>query len=141
MKRILLAVSAAVAMGGGAAPALAYTNATTTAAVNMRTGPDFAYPPAIVLPAGAPVTVYGCLSGWMWCDVSWGPHRGWVYGTYLAAYWQNRPTPWAYYAPRYNVPVISFHFGNYWDSHYRSRYWYRHRDRWDRWDYGRRRWR
>lgn len=140
MKRLIAAASAAFALGA-ASPAFAYTNATTTTAVYLRTGPDFAYPPAVVLPYGTPVVVLGCLNGWQWCDVTWGPHRGWVYGSYLATYWQNRPAPWYYAAPRYNVPIITFNFGPYWDSHYRHRDFYRHRDRWDRWDHGRRRWR
>ncbi|MGH7004424.1 MAG: SH3 domain-containing protein [Alphaproteobacteria bacterium] len=139
MKLVVGALTAAAAITG-AAPALAYTNAMTTTAVNMRTGPDVAYPPVIILPPNAPIVVYGCIDGWSWCDASWGPNRGWVAGAYLAAYWQNRPTPWAYAAPRYNVPVVAFQFGPYWDSYYRGRGWYRQRGYWNRWDYRNRRW-
>jgi uncharacterized protein YraI len=135
----LLALATAALVTVPAASALAY-NAVTTAPVNMRTGPDLAYPPIIVIPPNAPVTVFGCLNGWLWCDVVWGPHRGWVAGSYLAATWQNRPVPWAYAAPRYNVPIITFQFGTYWDSHYRNRAWYQRRDHWSRWDFERRRW-
>ena len=135
---IILAVAAVT---GSAVPASAYTSAFPTSPVYMRTGPDVGYPPVTVIPAGVPVTVLGCIGGWQWCDVTWGPNRGWVAGMYLQAYWQSQPVPFYYAAPHYNVPIITFQFGPYWDSHYRGRYWYHQRDRWSRWDYGRRRWR
>lgn len=133
-------IAAAGLVAAGAAPASAYTGAYTTAPVYMRTGPDTAYPPVALLPPNSPVVVYGCLGGWHWCDVSWGPNRGWVVGLYLAAQWQSRPYPWYEVAPRYNVPIITFSFGPYWDSHYRARPWYRQRDHWSRWDHSGRRW-
>ena len=136
----LAIVAAAAALAAAAAPAGAYTGAFPVSAVYMRTGPDTAYPPVIVVPAGAPVTVLGCLGGWHWCDVTYGPYRGWVAGAYLRATWQQRPMPFYYAAPRYNVPIVTFQFGPYWDTHYRARPWYYHRDRWSRWDYHHRRW-
>lgn len=138
MKTSMLAAAALLA--AATAPASAYTGAYPTTAINMRTGPDVAYPPVMVIPAGAPLTVLGCLGGWQWCDVTYGPYRGWVAGMYLQATWQQRPMPFYYAAPRYHVPIITFQFGPYWDSHYRARPWYRHRDHWSRYDHGRRRW-
>jgi hypothetical protein len=38
------------------------------------------------------------------------------------------------YGPRYHVPVVTFNFGSYWDSHYRNRPFYHDRDRWSRYD-------
>lgn len=138
MKYSILA--AATALAAGAAPASAYTNAFPTTTVYMRSGPDVAYPPVLMLPRGAPVIVYGCLGGWQWCDASYGAYRGWVAGAYLQAYYQSRPMPFYYAAPRYHVPIVTFQFGPYWDSHYRGRSWYSHRDHWSRWDYHGRRW-
>jgi uncharacterized protein YraI len=138
--KISTMIGGVILWAAAAAPALAYTNAYTTAPVYMRTGPDTAYPAVTVIPGGAPLVVHGCISGWQWCDVAWGYNRGWVAGMYLAAHWQNRPTPWHYAAPRYNVPIIMFNFGPYWDMHYRQRPWYHHRDRWNRWDHRNRRW-
>ena len=137
----LIAAAAAVCAAAAAPVAFAQANATTTTAVNLRSGPDIAYPPVLLLPPGAPVVVYGCLDGWSWCDASYGPNRGWIAGAYLAAYWQNQPMPWAYAAPRYNVPIVAFQFGPYWNVHYRNRYWYGQRYYWNRWDYRYRRWR
>jgi len=136
-----LIAAAAIAALAGAAPALAQTHAITTTAVNLRSGPDLNYPPVVVLPPNTAVVVYGCMNAWSWCDVSWGPQRGWIAGAYLTAMWENQRRPWQYAAPRYNVPIVTFNFGNYWDNHYRGRNWYRQRDRWNRWDHDRRRWR
>lgn len=139
MKQALFAAVAALA-ATASAPAAAYTSAFPIAAINMRTGPDVAYPPVMIIPPGAPVTVLGCLGGWRWCDVTYGPYRGWVAGAYLQATWQQRPVPFYYAAPLYNVPIVTFQFGPYWDSYYRARPWYRHRGYWSRWDYRYRRW-
>jgi uncharacterized protein YraI len=119
-------IAAAALFAASAAPASAqYANAYVTTPAYMRTGPDTMYPPVLIVPANAPVTVYGCINGWHWCDVSWGANRGWIAGPYLAAMWQNRPTPFYVAAPYYHVPIVTFYFGNYWG----------------RWDYGHRRWR
>lgn len=133
-------ILAAALLAAAAAPAGAYSGAYPASALYMRTGPDVAYPPILLIPAGAPLTVFGCIGGWHWCDVAYGPYRGWVAGAYLRATWQQRPMPFYYAAPRYNVPIIAFQFGPYWDTHYRGRWWYRDRDRWSRYDHGRRRW-
>jgi uncharacterized protein YraI len=114
-----------------AASAQSY-HANTTTAVYMRTGPDTHYPPVALVPAGSPVLVHGCVSGWVWCDVSWGPNRGWMAGAYLTATYQNRVVPYGYYGPRIGVPIIPFLFGRYWDRHYRGRSWYHNRGRYQR---------
>ena len=135
------AIGATFALGMAGPAAAQGANAWVTTDLNLRSGPDTAYPPVMVLPAGAPVMVYGCLDGWSWCDVSWGPNRGWVAGLYLSAMYQDQRIPFAQYAPRRNIPIITFSFGNYWDSYYRGRSWYSERNRWSGWDYGQRRWR
>ena len=101
-----------------------------TADVNLRTGPGTAYPVATTIYSGAPVTIYGCIPDWAWCDVSFDGWRGWVSGTYLDIIYDAQPVYLPTYAPRVGLPVISFEFATYWDTHYRSRPWYRERDRW-----------
>ena len=121
------AFAGALALPGVAAAATAYA----TGDVNLRAGPGTNYPVATVVDAGAPVNVFGCLTGYSWCDVSFNGVRGWVSGRYLEqAYAGDRVLVPAYGA-RIGVPVISFSFGNYWDDHYRGRSFYRDRDRYD----------
>ena len=53
-----------------ALPALALAaDGYTTGNVNLRAGPDSGYPLIDTLPAGAPLSIQGCTSGWEWCDV------------------------------------------------------------------------
>ena len=120
------ALLASLALPGIATAAEGYA----TADVNLRTGPGTAYPVATTIYSGAPVTIYGCISDWAWCDTSWDGWRGWVAGNYLQVIYESQPVYLPTYAPRVGLPVISFEFATYWDTHYRSRPWYRERDRW-----------
>ncbi len=135
MLKPLLSI-AALAVATVAAPAVASAApAQVTANVNLRTGPGTNYYPILVLPAGAPVELYGCLQGYTWCDVSYGRERGWVSSRYLSTFYSGqayRPRPYA------SVPFLTFNFG-YWDNHYAKRPWYQNRPRpgrpgpdWDR---------
>lgn len=136
MLRSLLSIAALSVAATVAVPAVASAEpAQVTANVNLRTGPGTRYYPIMLLPAGAPVELYGCLQGYTWCDVSYGRERGWVSSRYLSTFYRGpiyRPRP---YAP---VPFLSFDFG-YWDNHYAHRPWYHNRPRpgrpepgWDR---------
>ncbi|MDL9999122.1 SH3 domain-containing protein [Variovorax sp. J22P240] len=101
-------------------PALAM-NAMTLQAVNMRSGPDRAFPLVTWLPARAPVRVMGCTNGWRWCDVSSGRNRGWVDARYLSNSVRGR------------APIVRFSPERYWDQHYRGRPWYADRSNWINW--------
>ncbi|MCM2475175.1 SH3 domain-containing protein [Rhizobium sp. CG5] len=127
-----LYLSAAIALAAIAAPAVASAaTAYATANVNMRSGPSTEYPPILVVPASSPIEIYGCLSAANWCDVAYGSYRGWISGSYLqTTYSQQR----IYVGPQYyeplGIPTVTFSIDSYWDRHYRSRDFYRDRDRW-----------
>ncbi|MBS1167511.1 MAG: bacterial domain protein [Proteobacteria bacterium] len=130
MLKSLLSIAALTAAATVAAPAVASASpAQVTANVNLRAGPGTQYYPIVVLPAGAPVELYGCLQGYTWCDVSYGRERGWVSSRYLSTFYSGpvyRPRPYR------SVPSLTFNFG-YWDNHYADRSWYHNRPRdWDR---------
>jgi uncharacterized protein YraI len=99
--------------------------------VNVRAGPGIDYPVVDVARAGEEVYVYGCLSHRAWCDVDFDGLRGWMSSNYLAFFERGRRYvgPDAMY--RMRAPVITFHFGDYWDRHYRRRDFYRDRHRWE----------
>jgi uncharacterized protein YraI len=127
--RITLPAAAAALVLGLSGPASAAPGF-ATGAVNLRAGPGTNYPQVLVVPAGAPVEIFGCVEGWNWCDVAFGEVRGWVSGNYLQYAYEGRRVPLPDYAPRVGVPIITFSFGDYWGSHYRGRPWYADRDRW-----------
>lgn len=101
-----------------------------TGNVNLRAGPDSDYPSVIMLSAGTPVAINGCVDGWSWCDVSAQDNRGWIAGNFLQEEYQGQRVFISDYGVRIGVPIVSFVFGTYWGEHYRHRSWYGQRQRW-----------
>jgi len=68
-----------------AAPAQAQQTltATTTAWLNMRTGPGTGYAVITSIPAGGQVSVYQCTTAQTWCEVGYNGRIGWSSARYL----------------------------------------------------------
>jgi uncharacterized protein YraI len=94
----------------------------------MRAGPDYDYPPVQRIGRNAQVVIFGCLNDWSWCDVGYRYDRGWVEGRDLVANYRGRRQGISSYL---GIGILSFIFGNYWDSHYRGRPFYNERSRWE----------
>ncbi len=77
---VLLPLGAAPTHAASIAPG---TNATTTAALNLRTGPGTNYAVQQVIPSGASVYVNAGPLNTSWYDVSYNGARGHVFGAYL----------------------------------------------------------
>ncbi|AUT59570.1 SH3 domain-containing protein [Paraburkholderia terrae] len=119
-------VALSIASGAASAQSQAYTNQP----VYLYAGPAQDYPVVAQLPAGQPVAVYGCVSGYTWCDVAIEQARGWVYGGYLTYPYQGSNVPIMTYGTAIGLPLITFSIGSYWDHYYRGRPWYGERGRW-----------
>jgi len=122
-----LLVAAATLFPLGASAQLA---AVTTQAANMRAGPDRTFPLVTWLPPGTSVDVMGCIGGWRWCDVVYGPNRGWVYARFLSAMYNNQPMVILDSGGMLGLPVIGFSVDAYWGSYYRNRPWWNKRTYW-----------
>lgn len=96
-------------------------NVITLRPVNVRAGPDREFPLVTWFPARTPVHIFGCLSGWDWCDVASGRSRGWVHSSYLGSFFRDR------------TPIVTFEVEPYWDAHYQGRPWYANRSSWFGW--------
>ena len=128
MKRILS--MAALGFSFFATAAAFAADGYVTGDVNLRAGPDSSYPSVVMLSAGSPVAIDGCVNGWSWCDVASGDDRGWVAGDFLQEEYQGQRVLVPTYGAQIGIPIVSFVFGTYWDDHYRNRSWYGERARW-----------
>ena len=117
-------------------PAAAATSAFVGVAISERAGPSTYYPVVADVPSGAPVTLYGCLTGGSWCDVSYAGVRGWLPGSYVDAYYQSQPVFVPYYIGAIGVPIISFDIGFYWNNYYHDRPFYADRARFEQYAHG-----
>lgn len=93
-------------------PAAAHLDSTRDA-VNLRAGPDSAFPLVSWLPARTSLSVVGCTADRKWCDVVVGRRRGFVYAGYLNQRFALR-----------NAPVVTFNVKDYWDAHYTRQAWF-----------------
>ena len=101
--------------------ASAQSQAYTTSPVNLYAGPAQDYPVVSQLPAGVPVAVMGCVSGYTWCDVAIQDQRGWVYAGYLNYPYQGNNVQLLNYGTAIGLPIVTFSIGTYWGSYYRGR--------------------
>ena len=127
MRKVFLA-AALVAVALPLSPAMAREmSGETIRPTQIVSGPEDDYPAIRLLDAGAPITVYGCLSDRSWCDVSYRNDRGWVEGQDIVINYQgNRSSVMAYS----DIGIVAFVIGTYWDTHYHNRPFYSDRARW-----------
>ena len=112
---------AASTLGAGAAVAAPMHGYVTAGGLNLRAGPGTDYPAVVTMRGGDAVTIFGCLSGWSWCDIDWYGNRGWAAGQYIQVTYQGYRRPIMSYGYAVAVPFLSFSIGPYWDQHYRHR--------------------
>ncbi|QBC33010.1 SH3 domain-containing protein [Pandoraea sp. XY-2] len=106
--------------------------AVINAPANVRAGPAVDYPVVAQTGAGMPVTVYGCLSDYSWCDIGLPGTRGWIYAALLSYPYQGNPVPVLNYGPMIGLPIVTFSIGAYWGNYYRGRPWYHDQRYWQR---------
>jgi len=127
------AIIAALALATMLLPATARADdAYASTNVSMRAGPSTEYPRVLVVNAGSPITVHGCLQDYSWCDASFREYRGWIAGAYLTYPYQGSRVPIPNYGAQLGLAILSFSLNDYWGNYYRNRPWYGRRDYWNR---------
>ncbi|WP_445679724.1 SH3 domain-containing protein [Radicibacter daui] len=119
-KTLSIAAAAALAIVGVAASASARPGYVGPS-MNLRAGPGTDFPAAALIAAGAAVEIYGCLSGWGWCEVGYNGNHGWVSGQYLQV---PQYGPVVQYGPQVGISITVFNQPDYWDRYYRGRPFY-----------------
>jgi uncharacterized protein YraI len=117
-------------------PAAAATSAIVADTISERAGPSTYYPVIVTVPSGAPIVLYGCLTGGSWCDVSYAGARGWLPGSYVETYYQSQPVFVPYYIGEIGIPIVSFDIDVYWGDYYRDRPFYGERVRYEHYAHG-----
>jgi uncharacterized protein YraI len=127
MRKVLF-TAALVAAALPLSPAMArQMTGYTVRQTEIVSGPSADYPAVRSLNSDARVTVYGCLSDWSWCDVSYSYDRGWVARDDIVIGYQGHRSR---IMPYMGIGILAFTFGAYWDDHYRGRPFYSDRARW-----------
>ncbi len=92
--------------------------AIATVDAHLRARPDMAAPVIAVVPHHGMLAVHSCREDRSWCDVSWGPHRGWIAGAYFTA---AAPGPWA--SGAYAHPYPAGYWGGWYGPGHGPPYW------------------
>jgi uncharacterized protein YraI len=95
--------------------------ANVTTNLNQRAGPGIRFPVLVVVPAGAPVTLFGCVRDLSWCDGAYRGTRGWFSARYLRIPYRNTSLTVAGYVRYAYLPTASFNIDSYWSRYYRER--------------------
>jgi uncharacterized protein YraI len=103
-----LAVTTAfgLVLAGGQA-ALAFT-ATSSAHLNLRSGPGPQYPVVATIGHDDKIDVHGCLKEVTWCDVNWGDQRGWASADYIAYDTDNGPKVLPLAGDAIDIPLVTY---------------------------------
>lgn len=131
MKRNIASLAAAGVLALACA-AQAQQMASTMKTVHLRAGPGLDYPVVAILAPGTPVSVYGCLPQYTWCDVLAGPERGWVYAGNLSYAYDGRTVILPGIAAAIGIGIAGFAIDDYWGHYYTDRPWWPERRRWYR---------
>ena len=128
LMKILIKTLLSLTIFALAFPSFAQTEINAEQSMNMYAGPGDEYPPIEWINAGEDLTLYGCISGLSWCDVSSESNRGWVKGNFLGITRGDDVIYLNVYPSYFNVPIIYFNRGIYWNRYYYDRPWFRDRD-------------
>lgn len=84
MRRIATTMLAAAALTGAAFTAASAESVAALTDLNMRSGPGTGYERVTTLPKGARAELGECTDDLHWCELTYGPIKGWASSHYLS---------------------------------------------------------
>lgn len=130
MPKIMIPIIAVMALCLAPASAKAAT-AYTTENLHLRAGPDARYPSVALLRRDERIELLGCLNGLQWCEVeTQDGERGWTAAYYLRTTRGSSRITIIETKADGGLRIIIYRPHDYWDAHYRRKYFYRDRDKW-----------
>ncbi len=124
MRHVLLAALALVVLPFWASSAISQTAGFTTTSVHMRAGPGTNYPVVATLPQDATIEIYGCQTGYSWCDTSWNSARGWISSNYILTESDGQKKVMnPVVAAALGIAIVEFSQA-YWENHYQAYPWF-----------------
>jgi uncharacterized protein YraI len=97
----------------------------------LRAGPDTSYPAVASVSSGDDLQIYGCLSGYTWCDVSADGERGWLRGSRIDFLRGGTRLSISDGYADFGLPIAVFSLNDYWGTYYGDQSWFSNR-RWRR---------
>ena len=97
----------------------------------LRSGPQTRFPNVRRIDQGQQLQLFGCLADRSWCDVGFGPDRGWVGAPDLQVDVRGRRDSADNVYGELGLGDRDFRIGEYWDENYRSQPFYGERSRWE----------
>ncbi|WP_371809004.1 SH3 domain-containing protein [Ruegeria sp. HKCCD7255] len=90
----------------------------------MRAGPGTNYPVVATLPQDATIEIYGCQTGYSWCDTSWNSARGWISSNYILTESDGQKKVMnPVVAAALGIAIVEFSQA-YWENHYQAYPWF-----------------
>ncbi len=124
MRLSLIAIAAAFLVTLLAGSASAQTQGFTTTSVHMRAGPGTSYPVVATLPQDATIEIFGCQTGYSWCDTGWNGARGWISSNYILTDSDGtKKVMNPVVAAALGIAIVDFS-QVYWDNHYQAYPWF-----------------
>ncbi len=90
----------------------------------LRAGPGNSYPVVAAVSTGEDLTIFGCLNGYSWCDVSADGDRGWLSGARIEFLRSGARVSLSDNYDSFGLVFITFGLTDYWGRYYDNRPWF-----------------
>ncbi len=90
----------------------------------LRAGPGTSYPAVADVASGDSLQIFGCLSGYSWCDVAAEGERGWIRGSRIDFLRDGTRYRVSESYSDFGLTIAVFGLNDYWGSYYSERPWF-----------------